>query len=372
MTWSMLPLFLLGALGPDLLAEFGITTPLLGVLVSVGFAVAAALSLTAGPVVAAVGARRGLVALFVLAGIALAAFAAAPGYGVLVLAVAASGVPQALANPVTNHLIATRVPAGRRGGVTGWKQSGVQFGAFVAGLPLAALAGAANWRIAVGVAAAIAFVAGLLVLALPADPAPASRPRWTTARPTRDAAWLCGFSALLGSGISAVNTYVALFGARQLALPVGAASALVAVLGIAGIAGRVGWSRLAARSGEPGSLLPPLAVGAAVAALALVAAAGWGAWWAWAAVTGLGVCAVSANAVSMVTVISTSPKASVAQDSAVVSAGFFAGFALGPPVAGALVDAAGGRYQYAWTTVAAEFLAAGVTAWWWRGREARP
>jgi len=366
MTWSMLPLFLLGALGPYLVAEFGIATPLLGVLVSVGFAVAALLSLTAGPVVAGVGARRGLVGLFVLSAVALAVFAAAPAYGVLVLAVALSGVPQALANPATNQLIATHVPAERRGGVTGWKQSGVQFGAFLAGLPLAALAGAANWRVAVGVAAGTALVAGFLVLTLPADATPLSKPRWKAIRPTRDAVRLGGFSVLLGSGISAVNTYVALFGARQLALPAGVASALVAVLGVAGIGGRIGWSRVAARSAAPGSLLPPLAVGAAVAALALVAAAGWGRGWVWVAVAALGAFAVSANAVSMVTVVSTSPKASVPQDSAVVSAGFFAGFALGPPLAGALVDAAGGRYQYAWTVVAVEFLAAAVIAWWWR------
>nr|WP_281400910.1 MFS transporter [Amycolatopsis umgeniensis] len=371
MTWSMLPLFLLGALGPALVAEFGIATPLLGVLVSVGFAVAAALSLFAGPVVAALGPRRCLIALFLFSGVVLAGFASAPVYGLLVVAVAASGVPQALANPTTNQLISTRVPAKQRGGVTGWKQSGVQLGAFFAGLPLAAIAAASDWRVAVGIAAGIAVMAGLLTLTLQPDAEPVRAVRWTVVKPTGQAWWLCGFSVLLGAGISAVNTYITLFGTKQLALPAGVASGLVAVLGVAGIAGRVGWSRVAAKSDSPGSLLGPLTAGSAVAALGLVAAAVWWPGWAWVAAAGLGVFAASANAVSMVTVISTSPAGSVARDSSVVSAGFFAGFAIGPPVAGAVVAVAGGRYQAGWLLVAAEFLAAAGVAWWWRSRDPR-
>ncbi|MFK0244154.1 MFS transporter [Amycolatopsis azurea] len=371
MTWSMLPLFLLGALGPALVDEFGIGAPLLGVLVSAGFGMAAVLSLFAGPVVAAVGPRRCLLVLFTVSAVVLAGFAAAPVYAVLVLAVAISGVPQALANPSTNQLISTRVPGPAKGAVTGWKQSGVQLGAFLAGLPLAAVAAFTDWRVAVGVAAVAALAVAAATLTLRPDPGPVRRVRRKAIRPSTQAWWLCGFSVLLGSGISTVNTYVTLFGTHQLGFSPAVAGGLVAVLGLAGIGGRVGWARVAGRSAAPGSLLAPLAAGAAVASLALVAAAGWWAGWAWVATIGLGIFAVSANAVSMVTVIATSPPDAVARDSSVVSAGFFAGFAIGPPLAGALAAGSGGRYQLAWLAVAVAFAAAAVVAWWWRVRTAR-
>jgi predicted MFS family arabinose efflux permease len=364
MALSMLPLYLLGALGPYLVSEFRITKPLLGLLVTVGFGVAALLSLLVGPLVTALGPRRCLIALFGGCVVVLTLFAASPVYGVLVAAVAASGVPQALANPVTNQLIAATVPAQRRGGITGVKQSGVQLGAFLAGLPLAGIAAVVSWRAAVGLAAATALAAALASLTMPADPTPAKRPQWTTLTwPRGNTAWLCGFSVLLGSGIAAVNTYVALYAVQQLRMSPEVAAALVAALGVAGIVGRIGWSRVAARGRSPGVALPPLAIGAVLAAIALIAATRFGTGWAWLGVVGVGSCAVSANAVSMVIVIASARPSQVARDSAVVSAGFFAGFALGPPGFGLLVEATGGHYETGWALVAVEFLAAGIVAW---------
>jgi predicted MFS family arabinose efflux permease len=364
MALSMLPLYLLGALGPYLVSEFGITQPLLGLLVTVGFGVAAILSPLVGPTVPAIGPRRCLISLFVGCAVALTLFAVAPVYGALVAAVAASGVPQALANPSTNQLIAGAVPAKRRGGITGVKQSGVQVGAFFAGLPLAALAAAVNWRVAVVLAVATALAGALAALTLPADPASVLRPQWTSlAWPRGNAAWLCGFSVLLGAGSSAVNTYVALYAVQQLRMPPELAAALIAALGVAGIVGRIGWSRVAIRGRSPGMVLPPLALGAALAAIALIAATRFGAGWAWFGAVGVGSCAVSANAVSMVIVIAGARPGQVARDSAGVSAGFFAGLALGPPVFGCIIQAAGGHYEWGWVLVAVEFLAAGALAW---------
>jgi predicted MFS family arabinose efflux permease len=362
MALSMLPLFLLGALGPFLVAAFRIDRPLLGLLVTVGFGLASILSLLVGPMVTSLGPRRCLIVLFTASAAVLAAFAAAPGYGVLVAAVAASGVPQALANPATNQLIAGTVPAERRGALTGVKQSGVQLGAFFAGLPLAAVAAAVSWRAAVGLAAVTALVAAVVTLALPADPALAQRPQWSALTlPRGTAAWLCGFSVLLGGGISAVNTYVALYATQQLRMSPQLAAALVAALGVAGIIGRIGWTRLAARGSSPATTLAPLAAGAVLAALALLLASRHGIAWAWIGTVGVGSCAVSANAVSMVTVIATARPGQVPRDSATVSAGFFAGFALGPPTFGALVEATG-HYDPAWILVAVEFLAAALLA----------
>lgn len=367
MAFSMLPLFLLGTLAPALIAEFDLTRPLLGALVTAGFGVAAVLSLAIGPVVDAVGARRSAVALFAVSGIALAVFATASHYLVLVLAVGLAGVPQALANPSTNKIIAASVAPALRGGLIGVKQSGVQLGAFVAGLPLAWLADGVDWRVAVGVAAGLALLFAAAGLALPADPGPARIPVFAvslSAGPT--VWWLLGFSVLLGSGIAAVNTYVALFATQELGFTARVAAALVAGLGVTGIVGRIAWSRLVSPARPAGAVLVPLCTAAVLAAVALLLSQHLWDGLAWVGVLGVGAFAVAANAVSMLAVVAASTPQRTGRDSALVSAGFFAGFAVGPPVFGLLVEAGG--YGVGWALVALEFAAAAVVVTLWRAR----
>nr|WP_198151907.1 MFS transporter [Kibdelosporangium sp. MJ126-NF4]CEL20861.1 MFS transporter [Kibdelosporangium sp. MJ126-NF4] len=365
MAFSMLPLFLLGALAPALVTEFGIARPMLGVLVTAGFGVAAVLSLVIGPVVDAVGARRSATALFAISTVALTLFSLAPHYVVLVLTVALGGVPQALANPSTNKIIGRAVPGPKRGMVIGVKQSGVQLGAFAAGLPLAGLSEWVDWRLAVAVAAGCAAVATAGSFLLPADPERARRPRLRVTLSAEPAVWwLLGFSVLLGAGISSVNTYSALYATQELHLGAQAAAALVAALGITGIIGRIGWSRLVSPQRPPASVLGPLAAGAVLAAGALLAAqfAGWA--WAWVGVLGVGAFAVAANAVSMLAVMGLSTPEQTGRNSALVSAGFFGGFSVGPPLFGLAADLGG--YPVGWALVAVEFAAAAVVIVLWR------
>ncbi|MET7905457.1 MFS transporter [Streptomyces sp. NPDC005355] len=340
MAFSMMQLFLLGALGPRLVDDLKVSPTVLGLTTTVGFGTAAVLSPAGGRVVDRLGPRRCLVALLLVSAVALALIGSAPGAGFLLAAVALGGLPQALANPATNKAILAVVPAERRGSVTGMKQSGVQLGAFAAGLPLAALAGAVGWRGAVWTAAAAALPAAVWAArALPADPPPKTAPAsWV---PRGAIAWLAVFSLLLGCGIASVNTYLALYGVRRLGLGPTAAGALVAVLGIAGIAGRVGWSKVAGQPGRAVWLPGGLAAGAVGAAL-LLAASAYAHPLAWGAAVAVGIFAVAANAVSMVLVMQRAAPGRAGQDSALVSAGFFAGFAIGPPLFGLLADA--GRY----------------------------
>ncbi|MFF6886061.1 MFS transporter [Streptomyces sp. NPDC012421] len=424
MAFSMLQLFLLGALGPRLVDRLGVSETVLGLTTTVGFGTAAVLSPVGGRIVDRVGPRRSLVALLVLSAVALALIGAAPGPGLLLAAVAVGGLPQALANPATNKAILASVPAPRRGAVTGTKQSGVQLGAFAAGLPLALAAGAIGWRGAVWVAAGAALLAAVWAWrALPADaPAPGegasggaprgattgtkqpgaasgAAPRCATtgkeapgatagtkqpAAPTLTkqpgaaslvasagrpgpVPWLAAFSLFLGAGIASVNTYLALFGARRLDMGPTVAGALVAVLGVAGIAGRVGWSRAATPGRAP--WLPGLLAGGAVVAALLLAASDRVDPLVWVAAVAVGVFAVSGNAVSMVLVMQRSAPGRAGQDSALVSAGFFAGFAVGPPLFGLLAER--GRYGGGWLLVAAEFAVAGAVALVWAVRDGR-
>ncbi|MFK4224392.1 MFS transporter [Streptomyces sp. NPDC019890] len=405
MAFSMMQLFLLGALGPRLVDELDVSPTLLGLTTTIGFGAAAVLSPVGGRVVDRAGPRRCLVALLLVSAVALALIGAAPGIGLLLAAVALGGLPQALANPATNKAILVTVPPERRGSVTGMKQSGVQLGAFAAGLPLAALAGVAGWRVAVWTAAGAAVVAAVWAArVLPVDaeatvggpspmpgqgsgprpsegsgprpgspPAsepgtsPASRPRFSLG-PRGAIAWLAVFSLLLGCGIASVNTYLALYGAQRLGLGPTAAGALVAVLGIAGVAGRVGWSKVAGQPGRAVWLPGGLAAGSVGAAL-LLAGASFVHPLAWVAAVAVGVFAVAANAVSMVLVMQRAAAGRAGADSALVSAGFFAGFAVGPPLFGLLAES--GRYGPGWLLVAGEFAGACAVALCWAVRDGR-
>ncbi|MFJ2595198.1 MFS transporter [Streptomyces erythrochromogenes] len=369
MAFSMLQLFLLGALGPRLVEELDISPTLLGLTTTVGFGTAAALSPSGGRMVDRIGPRRSLVLLLVVSALALALIGAAPGAGLLLGAVALGGIPQALANPATNKAILATVPPARRGAVTGLKQSGVQLGAFAAGLPLAALAGGLGWRGAVWTASGTALVAGVWALrALPADPPAASAPPARTSFVPRGmVAWLAGFSLFLGAGIASVNTYLALYGVQRLGMGPTVAGGLVAVLGVTGILGRVGWSKAA----SPGRAewLPGLLACGAVGAAALLAAGLLAVPLVWAGAVAVGVFAVSGNAVSMVLVMQRAAPGRAGQDSALVAAGFFAGFASGPPLFGLLAQS--GRYGAGWLLVAVEFAAAGAVAFLWAVRDRR-
>ncbi|MGW4687317.1 MFS transporter [Streptomyces sp. NPDC004244] len=368
MAFSMLQLFLMGALGPRLMADMGISPTVLGLTTTIGFGTAAVLSPAGGRIVDRIGPRRSLVLLLLVSAAALALIGAAPGVAVLLGAVALGGIPQALANPATNKAVLAAVPPARRGAVTGLKQSGVQLGAFVAGLPLAALAAGLGWRAAVWTASGAALLAAAWAArSLPADaplsaaPAPAS---WV---PRGMVAWLAAFSLFLGAGIASVNTYLALYGVQRLGMDPTVAGALVAVLGVTGIAGRVGWSR-AAVPGRAERLPGWLAWGALGAAV-LLAAARSASPLVWLGAVAVGVFAVSGNAVSMVLVMQRALPGRAGQDSALVAAGFFAGFAVGPSLFGLFAER--GRYGAGWLLVAAEFAVAGAVAFIWARRDRR-
>ncbi|MYV67214.1 MFS transporter [Streptomyces sp. SID2131] len=369
MAFSMMQLFLIGALGPRLVEGLGMSETVLGLTTTVGFGTAAVLSPAGGRIVDRVGPRRALVALLAVSAVALALIGAAPGPSLLLGAVALGGLPQALANPATNKAILAAVPAPRRGAVTGAKQSGVQLGAFAAGLPLATAAGLLGWRGAIWIAAGAALLAALWAWrALPADVPPKGGSILPAqAGPGGPVPWLAAFSLFLGAGIASVNTYLALFGTQRLGMGPAVAGALVAVLGVAGIAGRVGWSRVATPGRAPS--LPGLLAGGAVVAALLLAVAVRAEPVVWVAAVAVGVFAVSGNAVSMVLVMQRSAPGRAGQDSALVAAGFFAGFAVGPPLFGLLAER--GRYGQGWLLVAAEFVVAGMIAHVWALRDRR-
>jgi predicted MFS family arabinose efflux permease len=360
MTVSMLPLFVLGALGPVLVPAFHIASSTLGILVASGFCVATLLSIPGGSLVDRVGPRRCLIGLFLLSGCGLGVLALSYGPGTALFGVVLGGAPQALANPATNKVIVLSLPPERRGSVLGLKQSGVQLGAFVAGVPLASSAPLIGWRMGV---ATLALLCGVFALfaarILRADPS-AAAVSGATVTGYPGVVWgLAGFSVALGFGIVSVNTFLAVYASQRLGVSEVVAGALVAVLGIAGVLGRVGWSRFAGRRDDPATLLPFLAAGAVISTVAILSAMAWGETLLWLGAAGIGLFAVAANAVSMLVVVRAVPAARAGQASAVVSAGFFAGFSVGPLASGGLLPFG---YGWAWCAVAVAFAVAGAVA----------
>ncbi|MEU6809347.1 MFS transporter [Streptomyces sp. NPDC046831] len=353
---SMFVLFAFGALGPTLLADLGISRSQLGSLPAVAFGTASVLSLFSGHLTDLMGGRRALLVLLGTVALAFGVLALADGYGWLLAGLVLAGAAQACANPATNHLIAAHLPPERRAAAIGIKQSGVQFGAFAAGLLVPSLAVATSWRTTLALVVPVALAAVAVAFTLPRD-----RPKDTGAarlslpeRPNRAARWLIVYSLGVGTGLAALNTYLPLYAHEELGMGERLSGALIAAVGVAGIAARVLWTRLSGRLSDISLPLLVLA-GAAVCFLLLVPAAGLLTPLVWIGAIGLGGSAVAANAVSMVAVVRSPAFGATGHASALVSMGFFGGFVVGPLGFGLLADTSAG-YTGGWALAGAAFL----------------
>ena len=364
----MLPMFVLyavGALGPQLVTDLRVSRTVLGVLPATGFTVAAVLSLWSGRIVDRLGARGAGAALFIVVGVSFAAMAFAGGFVLLVAAIALCGVAQALANPVTNRVVAERIPPRARGTVVGIKQSGVQLAALASGLGLPPIAAAWGWQAALACVPPVALVGLLATLRLPSagrrsgrDGAPL-----LPSPPGRALSWLLALQLCLGAGLAAVTTFVPLYAHQDLGASQPHAALVLAGFGVSGILSRVLWTSVAGNRNDPSGSQLILALFAAIAAavmwlssevpegnLALM----------WTGTIGIGATAVAANAVSMLIVINDRRFGPVGHASALASCGFFAGFVVSPPLAGLLADTAG--FGATWALVVGAFLLATACA----------
>ena len=383
---TLLP-YALGALGPFITDDLGITRTALGSLTTVMYAVGAALSPLAGPLVDRFGGRRSLAVAFA-AGALGVAMAAAGGrhYAGLVAGAAVFGISVAFGNPATNQLAARLVTAGRHGLITGVKQSGVQAGAFLAGLVLPAVAGAAGWRAALGGCALLGTVGLVLTGRYVPRPSPgAGRPdpsvfslgpaaadgrRPPTGRRRLDRAVnrLTVYALLMGFGVGAVGAYLPLYAVEELGLTRATAGLAAALMGLVGIVARIGWGRRQDRTTTPVlRSLGTLAAGSVLASGLLWAGAWLGSGLLWAGAALFGATAVAWNALGMLSIVRDVEVSVAGRASGRVLLGFYIGFLVGPVTFGWSVDHGG--YGAGWAAVTAAFaVAAGLTlAWIWNG-----
>ncbi len=354
-------LIVFGVLSAEIIAEFGVARWQVGALVTASSLTGGLVSPRLGRWADRLGARRAALLTLAISALALLLVSIAPAYLLLVGAALVTGIAQAGSNPATNKLISLHLPPGRRGTVTGVKQSGVQMGSFLGGLFLPVGATAWGWRWAVAVAGFVPVLFLLLAAAtVPADPPVVTAGGDGSGGPLPPIIRrLAVYGFLLGAGGTAIFTYLPLYAREALGFSGAEAGAAVAVLGAAGIAGRILWGRVAEHRLGSKRVLTILAVLAVAAGLVLAAGPMVGGAAVWVAALLTGASASAWNAVGMLAIIQTVPAAMTGRGSGVVLFGFLAGLGLGAPAFGWSVDVLG-RYTPGWLVVAGLFAA----GWW--------
>ena len=363
-------LYVLSTLAPAITRDLGLTRTQLGSLVTVSFGVATLFSVLSGGMSDRLGSRRLLFLLYGCTGVALAGIALGPTFGWLVAATALAGFSQSSSNPVTNRLVAKRVPAGHRGLLLGVKQSGVQMSQFFAGAVLPSAALVMGWRGAAG--ASVAFVVVGLVatwLLVPAEPPqPTPVVRGSSGR-SRDPMipWLAGYGLLIGIIVQGTNVYLPLYSFEELGFNQQLAGATAGVVGAMGIVARILWGRGAERLRTAVSPLLILAALSVAATSLLWGAASLGPVALWTGAALFAVSALASTVVLMLAVVRGVSAERTGRASGQVMLGLYAGFMIGPVLFGSIVDATDG-YGAAWGLLTGCAATATVlcTTWWYR------
>lgn len=341
-------------LAAELIDEFDVERWQIGALVTAMSLGGAVMSPRVGSIADAMGAKRAASTTIALGVAALVGLAIAPRYWLIVVAALVGGIAQAMANPATNKLIALHVAPGRRGVITGIKQSGVTAASALGGLLLPLVTVAAGWRWAVGLFAVIAaggWALSLLVRPDPADDAPAATGSAASLDPYIARVAIYGF--LLGGAGTAIFTFMPLYAVESLDLGLAAGGLAVAVTGVAGVAGRILWGRAAEIRFGTWRSLEYIALLAATAATVLLVAPR-APWLLWVAAVLTGFSASAWNAVGMLAVIETVTPAQAGRASGVVLFGFLGGLGLGAPAFGYSIDRLG-TYGPGWAIAAVMF-----------------
>lgn len=365
----------LGILAPFIRDDLGISRTQIGLLITTATFGAALISPWAGTLTDRLGGRRALVLLLVSAGIGFAGLALAPSYWWMPIPVVVATLAQAGGNPTTNKLIATHTPPGRRGIVTGVKQSGVQAGIFVAGVTLPVVAAAIGWRWAFGVVVIVPVV-GLLGAYgwLPADrPVSAGNPRGKAVPSGSLPAaivFLMVYGGLMGFG-AAYTFLIPLFAEEALGMSEQAGGVAAGLVGLVSLVARIAWSRHADIRGRHYATLAMMAVGSVGAALVFLLAQEAASWLLWVGAIATGLTSSSWNSVGMLAVIDHAGAEMSGRASGVVMLGFLTGLGVAPTLFGWLIDRTD-SYTPMWLTSAGVLGMAAVLSLWWLRRPQRP
>lgn len=366
-----------------IIEQLGISAGQLGLIVTVVFAAAAISSMWLGKLADKISVRSQMVIIFLGTAVALVVAAFAPNYWLLLVAAVLAGPAQAISNPTTNRVIIRAVPAEKRTGWIGVKQSGVQASQLFSGLFFPAVALALGWT---GAALGGALVSVLLwLVSLKYVPSPAQLAARQDATPEQEPAevtvetgqmsavttkdkmpavvyFFAVIAMLSGLGMQATNVYLPLFAIQELNFSLVLGGMAAAVSGIIGVISRLAWSRQMQAGAQPSRLLIIISLGAILGVLAFLGAGMWqlpALIWVGAALHGVTV--LGANVVINAGLLRVIPGHKIGAASGLNSMGMYAGFALGPLVMGVLQDFTH-SFTAGWILIGVSYLACAVVA----------
>jgi CP family cyanate transporter-like MFS transporter len=359
MALPMLIFYAVGTLGPYLVVDLGVMPSALGYLTMSAFGFAALLSLWAGALVNRIGSRYALMLLFAISALAYGLIGVVPGFVGLASALAVCGIAQAIANPATNLLIAESVSPRRKPAVVGLKQAGVQIAALIAGLLLPGVAQLFGWRVALMTVVPVAVLMALCVPFVGSRSSATSKPMsFALQRPSRVLGLLMAVQLCAGVALSSYVTFLSLYSTAK-GMSAVLAGGLVAVFGVMGILARVLLTPLGGHMRDESLLLCVLLLLAGLAVWITSQANEQLLWALWLGSIGMGATAVATNAIAMSMLLRDPAFGTPAVASGLLSVGFFGGFAVGPPLFGALIRTRAG-FDLAWSGLIAVLLTGAV------------
>ncbi|MGK4218536.1 MFS transporter [Kocuria marina] len=382
----------IGALSAKIVDTYGITEGQYGFIITAVFVMAGLTAPFLGVLADRLNTRLQLSLIFGGVLVAFLLSATWQSYAMLLIAALIAGVAQSFSNPVTNRIIAQRVPLAQRSTWMGWKQSGVQVGLLVSGLTFPLIGASFGWRGAALFGAALcapALVLGWLVITrlqrragrAPSSAAPPPTPTpapTTTPHPTSSArsagadarkakiplaVWLFALTSFLNAvGTQGVNVYASLFAVRAMGYTITVAGLLLGVIGVIGILSRIGWGRVTGRLGRPAPLIQVMTLGGIVGLVLLILAETLQQHWLmWVGVAVHAALPLAANVVINSGIVSAISRDRIGVASGLVATGMYLGFALGPVIVGQLVDLTGG-FTAGWFGVGVTYVLCFVVA----------
>lgn len=234
-----LPVFLVGALGPQLRADLGFGRSALGAAIAICQATSAASAWSLGRRVIAQGPARAVRISALLSATALVGIAVvARDWIVLALFLVGCGLANAVGQPATNALLATEVGVHRRGGAFGVKMAAVPLSTLLVGVLIPVVAVPLGWRWAVGLMVVIP-AAALLLIGPSASRRPSALADLPPPNTSRSALVL--LAAGVGLTIAATNSVPSFYvdAAVESGLAESTAGLFLAAGGLAGVTARL-------------------------------------------------------------------------------------------------------------------------------------
>lgn len=386
---GIFPQFAIGALGPQLRVDLGLEPADLGLIFAGFIGLGVVGSPLAGPLADRIGGRRSCLGLLLVSGAALVAASFATSRTGLIVALLPAGAAMAFANPGTNRWASAAADARTQATLVGVAQAGVQAGALLAGGLAAASVLGLDWRGALRIGALLAVAGALATWRAPRDDAAevaqgthgadadaspdgaagnASGPALTaddhagparlagTAR--RDLRALATYAMFMGGGTALVFAYLPSFAVDVAGLTVSSAGATTMVFGGTALVCRLALGAVIRRPDQVG---PPLLIGMAIGSavsIGLIASGGVDAAWIWVGAVVFGATGTTWPAVAFLAVVRASPPGGAGRVTGWVTAAFYAGLLVTPPVGGWVI--ASGGYTRLWLGAMACYLLAAI------------